>query len=119
MKKAMLPLVVCMLAIPAAFAGGTWSNVTVTQILPCTSAEGCGTNGFVQVQFSANSTGTPACVNTSDKAWAAVDVSTPIGAYMAGVLQAARLTGQTVTAYGIGSCSLYANTMETLGGVAE
>lgn len=115
--RSMILCILSLMAIPAAFAGGTWSNVTVTNIAPCTSAEGCGTSGFVQVTFSANSTGWPSCA--ADKNEAALDVTTDIGKVLMGVLQSARLSGSTVTAYGIGNCNLYPNTMETLGEVSE
>lgn len=115
--KAMLISLLAVVLTTPAFAGGVWTNVTVTEIVPCTSAEGCGTNGYLQALFSANDTGGASC-GSSNKAWGVVDVTTTIGAYIAAVLQSARLTSQTITVYGIGSCGLQSNE-ETIGEVVE
>jgi hypothetical protein len=103
MKKAIIFSLATILSAPA-FAGGTWTNVTVSTIQPCT-AQGCGQ--IVLVWLSANSTGTPSCAN-GQAAKVAIDVSTSSGAYSAAVMQSARLSGTVLPSIsGAGSCAVY------------
>ena len=99
-----------------AFAGGTWTNVTVTQVQPCTS-EGCPPNGTVLVTLSASSTGGPTCA--TNKTTVAIDMSNSAGQFAAGVMQTARLVGTTLAVVtGAGSCSIFSG-LETLSAVEE
>lgn len=115
-KSMFLGLLVACLASAAALAtGGTWSNVTVAQYTPF-STEG-NPNNIVVVKLSANSSGGPSCASSFYN-FVAIDVSTTAGAYAAGVLQAARLNGGTVTIGGVGTCGLDSG-VETLAYVEE
>lgn len=116
-------LVLCglMALAPPAFAGGVWTNVTVTHITPCQTATGfsCGNNatGYVQITFSANSTTSATCA-PSIKNQAIIDITNAAGVFMAAVLQSAFLSQSTITAYGTNSCTIVSN-VETLGEVLE
>lgn len=105
MKKLILSLVAMLsilAALPALATNGTWSNVTVTAIQPCTSYY-CPSPGAVEVHLSAVASGGATCANGYHD-WVVVDVSTPTGMFAAAVLQSARLSGSTVTIVGAGSC---------------
>jgi hypothetical protein len=103
---------------PAAYAGATWTNVTVVTVSPCAPQEpGCGPDGFVEVQFSAAGTGGAAC-GSSKSTWAVLDITTPAGQALFKVIQDARTQYLHITAYGTGSCEIYP-TLETLGTVNE
>jgi hypothetical protein len=116
-------LVLCglMALVPSAFAGGVWTNVTVTHVMPCQTAAAftCGNNatGMVVVTFSANSTTNASCA-ASFKNQAVIDITNAAGGFMAAVLQSAFLSGSTITAYGVNSCTIVSN-VETLGEVVE
>lgn len=114
--KRFLILALCALFSSAALAGGTWSNVTVTQITPWTS-EGFGPSGLLTVTFSANSTGGPSC-GSGLANQASIDLTTVGGAYTAEVLQAARLTGATISVYGTGACTT-SSTVENVSHLIE
>lgn len=101
MRRTLFALLLALVS-ASAFAGGTWSNVTVTVMTPWTS-EGFSPKGVLVVTLSANVTGGASCGSTGPTL-AIVDTSTPGGALTAAVLQAARLTGSTVTIHGTGSC---------------
>ena len=120
MKKLIAILMMGTIA-PAAFAtSGTWTNVTVTHITPCAATSGApcsvGT-AYVQVTFSASSTGNPTC-SGSAKTYGVIDVSTSAGAFLAAVMQSAFLSGSTISANGTGACSILTNE-ETLGEAVE
>jgi len=103
---------------PAAYAGATWTNVTVLTVSPCAPQEpGCGPDGFVEVQFSAESTGGAVCGSTKSN-WAVLDITSPAGQALFKVIQDARTLGLHITAYGTGSCQIY-SVLETLGTVNE
>jgi hypothetical protein len=96
-----------------AYAGGTWSNVTVEGIKPCYSGySGCGTNGFVEVNLSADVSGGALC-GATNPAWAVIDISNSSGnAIYTLLLQARLLRGTPLYVYGTGTCTINP-TMET------
>ena len=108
MKKLIVILAMGMIA-PTAFASGVWTAVTVGTVTGLTS------NGYIQVSFSANSTGTT-CATTRN--YALIDISTSVGLYNAALAQTAKLSGsgQTVTVQGTGSC---VGAIETVSYVTE
>jgi phage-related tail fiber protein len=114
MKKLMFAIVAMMsLVSSVAYAGGTWTNVTVTQVSPCSpQSSTCGTNGYVQVQFSAGSTGSPSCAGSLNN-YAIIDIANAAGGALFNVLMSARLSGQTISASGTGGCNLKSS-VETL-----
>ena len=120
MKKLIAILMMGMIA--PAFATGTWTAVTVTHVWGCTLQQCTGGTGNatnqVQVQLSANATGTTACRNSIYNAWAVVDVSNASGAFTASQLESAFLSGATVTVYGVGSCNIFTG-IETVGFVQQ
>lgn len=115
MKSKLLIFSLALALSAPAFAAGQWTSVTITHIQPFTSQY--SSPGFIQVQFSANSTGSPSCAS-GFKAYAAVDVSTSSGAYAAAVLQSAFLSGTTVSVTGTGTCAIDSG-VETLAYLTE
>ena len=102
----------------AAYAGATWSNVTVLIVSPCASEEpGCGPDGFVEVEFSAKGTGGASCGGTEPN-WAVIDITNAAGQALFKVIQDARTLGLHISAYGTGNCGIYP-IIETLGTVNE
>jgi hypothetical protein len=92
----------------------TWTNVTIIAVYPCSSQNtSCGTNGMVQVNFSANGTGGNSC-GSGFPAWAIIDISNNSGLALFHVAMLARSTGAVITATGAGNCNVYAG-KETLG----
>lgn len=122
MKKAFLFSLATIMSMPA-FSAGSWTGVTVSQIESCTPAAGgsCATNGYVQVQLSANSTTPAGCVDASHKNWVVIDVTSAAGAYAAALFQSIKLSGTTVNITGTGSCTIngVVGVTETLAAVFE
>jgi len=109
--KIRLSPIAAILASPAAFAGGTWSNVTVLHEQECTS-ECSSPNGFAKFELSAASTGGPSCATY--KNWVAVDITTPGGEAAAALLHYARISGaKLVSVLGTGACTV-SSSNETL-----
>jgi hypothetical protein len=97
----------------AAYAGGTWSAVTVVGIKPCYSGY-CGANGFVEVNLSAEVSEGALC-GATNPAWAVIDISNSSGnAIYTLLLQSRLLGGRTLYVYGTGTCTIN-STMETIG----
>jgi hypothetical protein len=114
MKLKLFAFAVALLgAAGTAFATDGWTNATVTSIQAV-----AGTSGYVEVQFSVSNSGGPSCAS-SYKSWAVIDVTNQPGQFAASVLQAARLTGATVSATGTGSCSPLNGGIEALEYVSE
>jgi hypothetical protein len=99
----------------AAYAGGTWSNVTVVGVKPCYSGySGCGTNGFVEVNLSGDVNGGALC-GATNPAWAVIDISNSSGnAIYTLLLQARFFRPGPLYVYGTGTCTINP-TMETVG----
>lgn len=96
-----------------AYAGATWSSVTVLQVWPCSSVQSsCGTNGSVQVEFSAVETGGATCGSTN-KQWGVIDISNNSGYALYSAMLNAMILGQTVSALGTGTCGIVSN-IETI-----
>lgn len=91
--------------------GGIWKDVKVANMAVYATGGPAG-KGYVVATFSANGSGTQGCASGYPRDLV-IDLSTPGGAFAASVLQAARLTGSSVTAHGTGTCSVIATT-ETL-----
>ncbi len=89
----------------SAYAGGTWSGVSVAEIKACTS-EGCPPKGWVVVKLSAGATGTPPSCSSSNRNFVVIDTTIPAGAFAAALMQTAKLSGMTISVAGSGSCSL-------------
>lgn len=115
MRRILLGLLLS-LASAAAFAGGTWSNVTVLTLWSYTG-QGFGPSGVVQAVVSANGTGVASCASGA-LATVTVDITTAGGMFAASILQAARLTGSTITIHGTGSCTTVSGT-ENVSNVVE
>jgi hypothetical protein len=101
----------------AAYAGGTWSGVTVSAIKLCIS-EGCPPKDSVIIRLSAGATGTPPSCSSSYRNYIVIDTTTELGKFAAGIMQSARLLGTDITVVGTGSCSVD-SAAETLASVTE
>jgi hypothetical protein len=119
MLRSLIALVALCALTPAAFAYGTWSNVTVSKITACSANTGapCSNNnaGYVQITFSAAETGYPGCA-ASPRTSGELDISTPQGAAVFQLLQMAKNLGSTISVYGTGQCTILTNT-ENIGEV--
>lgn len=117
MRKLLVSLLAaCALFSSAAFAGGTWTNVTVTALQPATG-QGFSPSGTMTVTLSASSTGGPSCASGA-KTYAMVDVTTIGGAIVAQALLTARAAGNTITVYGSGLCTTNAS-IENIASIVE
>lgn len=95
---------------------GTWLGVKVLEVKACTP-EGCPPKGRVIVKLSAGATGSPPSCSSSYRNWVAINIGEAGGAFAASLMQAARLTGMSISVEGTGSCSL-ASDIETAATVA-
>lgn len=84
-------------------------------IKPCYSGyRGCGTNGFVEVNLSADVNGGAMC-GATNPAWAVIDISSSSGNAIYTLLPQARFFRPgPLYVYGTGSCTINP-TMETIG----
>jgi len=95
---------------------GSWKDAKLTDIVVHT-AGGPEGKGYVVLTFAANGTGTPNCASGYPRS-VVIDLSTPAGAYAAGIAQTVRLTGTSLTVTGTGSCSV-TPTIETVASLQE
>lgn len=100
-----------------AFAGGAWTNVTVTHVYPLTTNY-LSPNGGVEVALSGSSVGGPSC-SSANKAFLVIDISTAAGRFAAAAFQSAFLSGATLPSIGgAGNCNLMSG-IESLSYVQE
>ena len=111
MKRVILFALMTMIPL-SAFAGGTWSNVTISQVGGFTS-EGYSPSGYVEILLSQGSTGNPSCSN-SNKTYAIIDTSTAGGALAASLAQTALVTGAAVNITGTGTCGPFNSGVENV-----
>lgn len=99
-------LILSALFCATAYAGGTWSNVTIVRLIPNSAI------GYLEMQLSAPSTGTASCA-TANPTYVILDVSTEAGAISASILETVKFQGGTVSLYGTGACSVGNAQVET------
>lgn len=97
--------------------GGIWTNVTVVAVTACT-AERCPPKGWIVIEVSANATGSPPTCAHDNLRSVAIDMQTATGAFAAGIIQTATLTGMSITIAGTGTCGVDA-AIESLAKVTE
>jgi hypothetical protein len=115
MKKFRLCLVLLMsLSIAAAYAGGNWSDVTVTNITIYTS-EGSPPRGYMVVTLSANGPSTPSCASGYPKNLV-IDVTNDAGRMAAAMASEALTLDAPVTVAGTGLCSI-SSSAETMASI--
>lgn len=113
MKCALL-LSLLSLSSATAYAGATFTNVTIAKVAVYTSG-GPASKGYLVVTFSMPGTGTPPCAN----GWPqnlAIDLSTAGGTMAAQMVQQAYLSGAVVTAIGTDDCNVL-STSATMGSI--
>ena len=95
---------------------GIWKDAQVTSVVAYADGGSSG-KGYVVVTFAANGTGSPHCAAGYPRS-VAIDLSTAGGGFTAAIVQAAVLTGASMTVLGSGSCSVIP-TVETVASVEE
>lgn len=98
-------LLSALLASEVAFADGSWTNVTVSQISAHTS-QGANPN-TLWVGFSTSGTGGPTCA--ASKTYLIIDLTTPGGQAAAASAAQALASSVRVSAGGTGTCSIVSN----------